>query len=341
MSFPDWGTSYNALYVPLSGGWRCTLMTKRELEQNDWYRRSSRFGGLSYAEREEKESAENRQREEDRRDFDVLFRARIDASSAHLSSDFRAYIEFIRHELRALSWDVPVDGDGVTRILRHAARDGRIVASVNRNAWFAGTQRVFKWYAPQNWPKASGGASFKAEKDEVIGWREFAALRRANGESGFDSGIDASSLSAVSKFASGAGGVVSGSGASASGGGFDWLGAVEAVAGTVFGGATSGSDGGGNPMLKSFGGDDSLLGDAQPFDYVPDDLGGEIEQLAASTNNPNYAAKMLGYERKIFGKMVHTMKDGLDLGGADNVLWHDNGDIEFKGDIIGNMHDYN
>jgi hypothetical protein len=44
--------------------------------------------------------------------------------------------------------------------------------------------------------------------------------------------------------------------------------------------------------------------------------------------------------RKIFGDMIHSMKDDLQLGGADNVTWHDNGDVEFKRQIIGNMHDY-
>lgn len=66
----------------------------------------------------------------------------------------------------------------------------------------------------------------------------------------------------------------------------------------------------------------------------------DTEELAASTNNPNYAAKMPGYDRDTFGDMIHAMKDNLDLGGADNVIWHDNGDVEFNRNIIGNMHDY-
>ncbi|MDN8009220.1 hypothetical protein QZN06_11645 [Burkholderia multivorans] len=86
--------------------------------------------------------------------------------------------------------------------------------------------------------------------------------------------------------------------------------------------------------------DGTALADAAPFDYTPDVLSGDVEELAASTNNPNYAAKMLGYERKIFGNMIHQMKDANDLGGADNVLWHDNGDVEFKGVVIDNMHNY-
>lgn len=61
---------------------------------------------------------------------------------------------------------------------------------------------------------------------------------------------------------------------------------------------------------------------------------------ATSTKNPDYAAKMLGYDRETFGNMIHSMKADLGLGGADNVIWHLDGSIEFKGQVIGNMHDY-
>jgi RHS repeat-associated protein len=64
------------------------------------------------------------------------------------------------------------------------------------------------------------------------------------------------------------------------------------------------------------------------------------QQLAASTNNPNYAAKMLGYERVEFGGMIHQMKAENNLRGDDNVIWHDNGDVYFKGVKIDNMHNY-
>jgi hypothetical protein len=82
------------------------------------------------------------------------------------------------------------------------------------------------------------------------------------------------------------------------------------------------------------------LGDAQPFEYVSDALSGDVVELAASTNNPNYAAKMLGYDRDTFGDMIHAMKYDLKLRGDDNVIWHDSGDVEFRKNTIGNMHDY-
>ncbi len=60
----------------------------------------------------------------------------------------------------------------------------------------------------------------------------------------------------------------------------------------------------------------------------------------AQPRNPDYAAKMLGYDRTIFGEMIHAMKDANDLGGADNVIWHDNGDVYFNERWIDNMHNY-
>ncbi|WP_233620165.1 hypothetical protein [Burkholderia multivorans] len=95
------------------------------------------------------------------------------------------------------------------------------------------------------------------------------------------------------------------------------------------------------PQLADSFGAGTPLGDAEAFDYAANPLSDDVEQLAASTNNPNFAAKMLGYDRDTFGDMIHSMKADLNLGGADNVIWHDNGDVEFKKQIIGNMHDYN
>ncbi|MGF6636171.1 hypothetical protein OKW38_004649 [Paraburkholderia sp. MM5496-R1] len=87
-------------------------------------------------------------------------------------------------------------------------------------------------------------------------------------------------------------------------------------------------------------GSSTLLGDAQPFEYVPDALSGDVVELAESTNNPNYAAKMLGYDRKTFGRMIHMMKEDNRMRGDDNVIWHDDGNVEFRGAIIDNMHSW-
>ncbi len=49
---------------------------------------------------------------------------------------------------------------------------------------------------------------------------------------------------------------------------------------------------------------------------------------------------MLGYNRKTFGTMIHVMKEENQLRGDDNVIWHDDGGVEFGGEIIDNMHSY-
>ncbi|KIG04568.1 hypothetical protein [Caballeronia concitans] len=85
---------------------------------------------------------------------------------------------------------------------------------------------------------------------------------------------------------------------------------------------------------------DTALSDAAPFDYVPEDLGDDVMDVAASTTNPDYAAKMLGYDRDEFGDMIHVMKAANQLRGDDNVVWHDNGDVYFNGNKIDNMHSY-
>ena len=83
------------------------------------------------------------------------------------------------------------------------------------------------------------------------------------------------------------------------------------------------------------------LGDAQPFECEPDAVSGNAEELAASTNNPKFAAKMLGYDYKTFGTMLHKFKDANGLGPADNSIFHDNGDVEFNGRIFeDSIHDY-
>jgi hypothetical protein len=85
----------------------------------------------------------------------------------------------------------------------------------------------------------------------------------------------------------------------------------------------------------------TALADALPIEYVPDEVSGDAEELAASTNNPRYAAKMLGYDQNTFSNMLHVFKPANGLGAADNVIFHDNGSVEFNGMILDdNIHDY-
>ncbi|KVP49715.1 two-partner secretion domain-containing protein [Burkholderia ubonensis] len=61
---------------------------------------------------------------------------------------------------------------------------------------------------------------------------------------------------------------------------------------------------------------------------------------ATSTKNPKFAAKMLGYDYNTFGDMLHVLKPANGLGPADNLIFHSNGDVEFSGKIIDNLHNY-
>jgi hypothetical protein len=87
------------------------------------------------------------------------------------------------------------------------------------------------------------------------------------------------------------------------------------------------------------GSDASLLGDAQPFEYVPDELRDETEELAGTTNE-RYAAKMLGYDRSTFREMIHRFKRANGVGPNDDLEFEENGDVSFNGEYIDNFHDY-
>jgi RHS repeat-associated protein len=63
-------------------------------------------------------------------------------------------------------------------------------------------------------------------------------------------------------------------------------------------------------------------------------------QLAASATSPDYAARILGYSRNTFGKMIHSFKEFYGLSPSDNLIFHDNGDVYFRGSLLGNIHDF-
>lgn len=145
MSFPEWGRSYIALYVPLEGGWQCALVPVRDIEDVDCDWR------LAYEERRKAREDREEQIEQDRRDFDRLFRVNISRRAARVYGDFSAYVAFIGEYLRVSGLSAPLDGEGVTRILRSAVRDGSLIPAINR-AW-RGSRRVTRSYAPQTWPQ--------------------------------------------------------------------------------------------------------------------------------------------------------------------------------------------
>ena len=274
MALPEWGYSYNALSVPLTSDWQCSLVPARDVQDVD------RGWKLAYEERQKARKEREEQIERDQRDFDRLFRVSISRRAARGCSDFDEYARFIGEHLRISGLSKPVDGDSLTRILRTAVRDGRLVPAIDR-AW-CGSRRVARQYAPQSWPKRAPD-----RKPTVYGFRNGQYLPLNADGSFFDDSpyvpVRVASKAAVMASA------VARSGGSDSESSFDWLGAAEMFAGAVLGGAGSSDDDCGNSMLKSLGNGDgsdggSLLGDAQPFEYASDMPDGDVIDVAGIPN---------------------------------------------------------
>lgn len=269
MPLPEWGYSYNALYVPLTSDWQCSLVPARDAQEpTSWW-------SLSYDERQQKRKDREKQIEQDQRDFDRLFRVSTSRRAARGCSDFSAYAAFIRDHLRISGLSTPVDGDGVTRILRDAVRNGWLIPAIDR-AW-RGSRRVSRQYVPQSWPKRAPDP-----KPTVYGVRDgqFVPLDE------YGRYIDSTPYVPVKQRLAAAA-----SSAANSGSGFDWLGAVETAAGALLGGDAD-SDGDDSVVddedFTSDASDDSTpRGDAQPFDYQPDAMGdGEQTAWLPSTGGP-------------------------------------------------------
>jgi hypothetical protein len=81
MPFPGWGYSYNALCVPLTSDWQCSLVPARDLQDVD------RGWTLPYEERQKKRKEREEQIEQDRRDFVRLFRVSVSRHTTRACSD--------------------------------------------------------------------------------------------------------------------------------------------------------------------------------------------------------------------------------------------------------------
>ncbi|MFM0321635.1 hypothetical protein [Caballeronia glebae] len=91
---------------------------------------------------------------------------------------------------------------------------------------------------------------------------------------------------------------------------------IDAAGGAVAGAALRGKDADSTSMLKSFGDSDSggsLLGDAQPFDYVPDDLGQAVDLVAGGEGTPGNNQA----QNKQFKAVVRAL--GLDKNQAQEL----------------------
>ncbi|MCG5075803.1 hypothetical protein [Paraburkholderia tagetis] len=217
---------------------------------------------MSYDERQKKRKEREEQIDQNRRDFDRLFRVSISRRDARASSDFNAYAAFIREHLRISGLSAPIDGDGVTRILRDAVRDGWLIPAID-HAW-RGSRRVARSYAPQSWPKR-----VPDPKPTVYGVRDGQFIPLDEGGRFIERTPYRPVVAIASKAAS-------------SNGASGWLDAVGSAAGALLGG---GDDSHGAITKRNFfdSGDSGStpLGDAQPFDYTPDTLIDDVQEFAA------------------------------------------------------------
>ena len=278
MPFPEWGQSYNALCVPLTSDWQCSLVPARDVQDVD------RGWALSYEERQKKLKEREEQIEQDRRDFDRLFRVAISRHATGACRDFGAYAAFISEHLRISGSSAPVDGDSVTRILRNAVRDGGLIPAIDR-AW-RGSRRVARSYAPQSWPKR-----LPDPKPVIYGIRhgQFIPLD-ADGRF-----IDRTPYVPVAARVA-----ATASQAAGSSGRADWPGAVETAVGAVPGGASGDdNDSALEDDFNTAAGDVSTpLGDARPFAYSDGAMGGDVADLAARGVSEAEEADCFGqYER--------------------------------------------
>jgi hypothetical protein len=257
MSLPEWGNSYNALYVPLTSAWQCALVPARDVEEpGSWWR-------LTYDQRQQKRKEMEKQIEDDRGAFLRLFRVIIHKRNAPASSDFREYAAFIRNTLRASIWSPPVDGDGVVRVLGDAVRDGQLIPVINRR--WRGSQRVSRRYAPQSWPKRAPDP-----KPIIYGVRDgqFVPL---NADGSF---VDYAAYMPVAARAAAIASSAAGS-ASSSAHGAGLLGMAEAAAGNLL------DDDSEEDFSSDASNDSTQPGDAQPFEYSDDSTGRDVTDLAA------------------------------------------------------------
>lgn len=262
MTLPEWGYSYNALYVPLTSDWHCALVPARDVKEVD------RGWKLSYDERQKARKEREEQIEQDRKDFDRLFRVSLSRRDARACSEFSTYTAYIRDYLRITGIFAPLDGEDVTRILRDAVRNGRLIPVIDR-AW-RGSRRVTQRHAPQSWPKRAPDP-----KPIIYGVRngEFVPLD-ANGYF-----IDRTPYVPVATRAA--------AGASNGASSMDddyWPAAIEETAETVIGTYDSNSDDRNSETSEPGTLMPTPLADAQVLEYKPDMLDGDAIDIAKTPN---------------------------------------------------------
>lgn len=293
--------SWNTIDVPLETGWQCTLtptlqyddlmrwgrgyydLSARRLyprgERNFWHSSWNARAPSEVEKAELWEKARLRQLADDQATFARLFRPAWDLRTITGGNALRDIKTFLRDSLSIAHWNMPQDNADIRRILCKAVADNSLVPVINRD--YEGRSRVaLPDPVPQHWPATGGGGYAFPQK--VISYPEFVALQRANGEiSDSLKGMASAGLSAVVEP------MMSLRTAASNGGGFDWLGTVETVAGAMFG-SGAGSGDGDNTLDEDFSGAVSgaatPLSDAQPFEYIPEQVDGDSFDIAKTPN---------------------------------------------------------
>lgn len=254
-------SQWNTLSVPLENGWQCTLVLASEYSSpsGNW---------LPFTRGDERE-----QIEQDRRDFDCYFRPRSDLRTVSGEAELHEIQSFLRDTLNVVHWNQPTDNAGVERALRDTVSSGRLVPVVNRE-WRSLGRVAKPAPAPQRWP--SGGRGFDG------GSQKWAAFVNAgpgpltfNGEPVLSGPYDPATRESQLTEARAA--------VSTSGTIGDLLGVLEAAAGAMLG-IDSGVDDRVDEVTENSGGTATQLGDAQPFEYLPNTPDGDSFEIAKTPN---------------------------------------------------------
>ncbi|WP_227246564.1 hypothetical protein [Paraburkholderia caribensis] len=150
---------WNTLDVPLENGWKCRLHPVWQ------YRRLARelrgaelYGGSVSRTRDGSSSLtiDDRQRELDRRDFDLHFRPRPDLRTVTGKRELDVIRSFLRDLLDVAHWNLPADNEGIEKALREAVASGRLVPVIDRER--RALARVTRPdCAPERWASSSSG----------------------------------------------------------------------------------------------------------------------------------------------------------------------------------------
>ncbi|POR48221.1 hypothetical protein B0G62_115104 [Paraburkholderia eburnea] len=328
---------WNTLDVPLDAGWKCTLIPGAEYyDMTGWgrgyrdmsaralYPNAGRDNSFSWNARplsevdkgELWEKDRLRQLADDTMAFARHFRPNWDLRTITGEKALRDVQAFVRDSLSLAHWNLPTDNAGVRRLLCDAVAAGKLVPVVNRE--YYGLPRVAQSDpVPQRWPATGGGGN--GYPPRVLSYSEFDALRRANGElPALDSGGVSAALDPLPALGA----------AARADDGFGLLGAVESAAAALLGGGDdsdesddAGGDDGGVSDADVFSGDSTPLGDAQPFDYSPNDApDGDSFDIAKT---PNEGDPGTWYTNPGSGQMRMYGDDGQPV--VDFDFDHDHG----------------